>query len=66
MTELEKLKHLIERWIEHNEAHVKTYGEWASKAEALGEAELSEVMKQIVVESGKLNGLFSKAMEIIK
>jgi len=66
MTELEKLKHLIEHWIEHNEAHVKTYSEWASKAEALGEAELSEVMKQIVVESGKLNGLFGKALEIIK
>jgi len=66
MTELEKLKHLIEHWIEHNEAHVKTYGEWASKAEALGEDELSGVLRQIVEESRKLNGLFGKAMEIIK
>jgi hypothetical protein len=65
MTELEKLKHLLEHWMEHNEAHVKTYSEWAAKAESLGEADLYEVMKQIVEESRKLNGLFSKALEII-
>ena len=66
MTELEKLKHLIEHWIEHNEAHAQTYGEWESKAEALGETELSDLLKNIVEESGKLNGLFSKAMKLIK
>lgn len=66
MTELEKLKHLIEHWIEHNEAHAKTYGEWASKAEALGERELSDLLEKIVEESGKLNVLFSKAMKLIK
>jgi len=66
MTDLEKLKHLIEHWIEHNESHVKTYSEWALKAESLGEAELSEVMKQIAEESRKLNSLFSKALKIIK
>jgi hypothetical protein len=66
MTELEKLKHLIEHWIEHNEAHAKTYGEWAAKAESLGERELSELLKMIVEESGKLNILFSQAMKTIK
>ncbi|MBI5674801.1 MAG: hypothetical protein HZC48_03080 [Nitrospirae bacterium] len=66
MTELEKLKHLIEHWIQHNEAHVKTYGEWAAKAEALGKSELAELLKKIVEESKKLNNLFNKATEIIK
>lgn len=66
MTEIEKLKHLIEHWIEHNEAHAKIYGEWAAKAEALGETELSDLLKNIVEESGKLNDLFSKAMKLIK
>ena len=62
MTELEKLKHLLEHWIEHNEAHVKTYSEWAAKAESLGEKRISEMLKQIAVESKKLEELFKKAL----
>ena len=65
MTELEKLKHLIEHWIEHNEAHVNTYREWASKAEALEKKELSEILKQIAEENKKLEGLFKKALKTI-
>lgn len=65
MTELEKLKHLIEHWIEHNEAHVNTYREWASKAEALGKKELSAILKQIAEENKKLEGLFKKALKSI-
>ncbi len=63
MTELEKLKHLLEHWVEHNEAHVKTYSEWAAKAESLGEKKLSEMLRQIAEESKKLEGLFKKAMK---
>ncbi len=65
MTELEKLKHLLEHWIEHNEAHAKTYGEWALKAEVLGEKQLSVILGQIADESNKLEALFKKAMDII-
>ena len=65
MTELEKLKHLLEHWIEHNEAHVNTYREWASKAEALGKKELSAILKQIAEENKKLEGLFKKALKSI-
>lgn len=65
MTEMEKLKHLLKHWIEHNDAHVKTYGEWASKAGTLGEKELSEILSQIVEDSKKLDTLFKKAMEMI-
>ncbi len=63
MTELEKLKHLLGHWIEHNEAHVKTYSEWAVKAESLGEKNLAEMLKQITEESKKLEELFKKAMK---
>ncbi len=65
MTELEKLKHLLEHWIEHNDAHVKTYSEWALKAESLGNKKLSEILKQIAEESSKLERLFKKALESI-
>ncbi|MDO8281226.1 MAG: hypothetical protein Q7U10_01160 [Thermodesulfovibrionia bacterium] len=65
MTELEKLKHLLEHWIEHNDAHINTYKEWASKAESLGEKDLSGILVKVVDESKKLNDLFNKAQEII-
>ncbi len=65
MTELEKLKHLLKHWIEHNEAHVATYSGWAQKAESLGEKELSTILKQIAEESKKLEGLFKKALRNI-
>jgi hypothetical protein len=51
--------------MEHNEAHVSTYGEWAQKAAAMGENELSDILKQITDESRKLNNLFQKALESI-
>ena len=65
MTDIEKLKHLLSHWIEHNRAHEKTYIEWASKTETLGEKELSGILRQIADESRKLEGLFKKAMEMI-
>jgi hypothetical protein len=75
MTELEKLKHLLQHWLEHNEAHVKTYNEWAlrlgesakaEKTEALKMKELAEILKQIAEESKKLEVLFKKALKIIE
>jgi hypothetical protein len=65
MTELEKLKHLLEHWIEHNEAHVKTYSGWVSKAESLGEKELANILREVVDKSQKLDDLFKKAMGIL-
>ncbi len=65
MTDLEKLKHLLEHWIEHNESHVKTYHEWALKAESLGKKELSASLKRITEESKKLKGLFEKALKSV-
>jgi rubrerythrin len=65
MNDIEKLKHLLEHWIEHNNAHVNTYGEWASKAESLGEKELSDILRQIAGESRNLEALFKKAQGIL-
>lgn len=65
MTELEKLKHLLKHWMEHNEAHMKTYTEWAEKADGLDRKDISDILRQIVEDNNKLNGLFRKAEEII-
>jgi len=65
MTELEKLKHLLKHWMEHNDAHVKTYIEWAEKADGLNRKDISDILKQIVQDSNKLNELFKKAEDAI-
>ncbi|KPJ99251.1 MAG: hypothetical protein AMK71_10045 [Nitrospira bacterium SG8_35_4] len=65
MTELDKLRHLLKHWMEHNDAHVSTYDEWARKAAAMGENDLSDILKEITCESRKLNNLFQKALESI-
>jgi hypothetical protein len=64
MDEMEKLKHLLEHWIEHNEEHVKTYRDWAGKALAAGKPELSEVLRDIAAETGKMEKLFLKARKV--
>ena len=65
MTDLDKLKHLIEHWKDHNDAHVKTYREWAVKAESLGKKELAGILDRIAEESRKLEALFNKALHKI-
>jgi len=65
MTELEKLKHLLQHWIEHNDAHVSNYTEWALRVDALGQKELSDILTQISEDSKKINALFNKAINLI-
>jgi len=57
MNDIEKLKHLLEHWIEHNEAHVKTYNEWAVRLDRIIPAEEGELSKAEKAETVKLNKL---------
>jgi hypothetical protein len=65
MDDLEKLRHLIQHWIDHNEAHVKTYNEWVRKTESLGEKKISGIIKKIAEESKRLEDLFKEALKNI-
>jgi hypothetical protein len=74
MNDLEKLKHLLVHWKEHNEAHVKTYMEWALRMDELSKTEnsdaiimkeLSGILTQIADESRNLEVLLKKAQDII-
>lgn len=65
MTDLEKLKHLLDHWMEHNDAHVKTYSEWADKAASMDRKDIAEILDQIMDESRNMNSLFEKAKKII-
>lgn len=62
MTDLEKLKHLLKHWSEHNETHIQTYTEWAGKAESLGKEEVSKLLNQIAEETKRIDELLRKAL----
>lgn len=64
MDDLEKLKHLIGHWAEHNDEHARTYLEWSERIGALGRRELSAVLKEISEETVRLGRLFKKAEEL--
>ena len=64
MDDISKLRHLLEHWSEHNEEHAKTYLEWAEKAAASGDKELSSILKEIAENTKRMDGLFEKAKRI--
>ncbi|MFC1961935.1 hypothetical protein ACFLWN_02685 [Chloroflexota bacterium] len=41
-----KLSMLLDYWIEHNREHSQEFREWAEKAEASGEPDVSRVIRQ--------------------
>jgi cobalt/nickel transport system ATP-binding protein len=61
MPEIEKLRILIQHWVEHNHEHAETYLQWAEKAGTGGEAALAEILKEIATETKKIDALFEKA-----
>jgi hypothetical protein len=64
-TEMEKLRMLLDHWIEHNHEHAETYMQWAEKAGASGNSKLSGMLKEIAAEAKKMDVLFEKARQEI-
>jgi rubrerythrin len=64
MDDIEKLKHLIDHWFEHNAEHVRTYLYWADMADEKGKTELASVLRQMADETGKMEGLLKQAKEL--
>jgi len=62
---MEKLKHLLEHWIEHNQEHVKTYSEWAGKALKAGKSETADALREIADETRRMERMFLKARKAI-
>jgi nickel/cobalt exporter len=53
--EREKLKILLNHWIEHNKEHSQEFREWAEKAKGLGEAETCDDMLEAAQDMDKAN-----------
>lgn len=63
MDERDKLKTLLNYWIEHNREHSQEFREWADKAKALGENEVAGEMLQAVRETDKASELLSQSLK---
>ncbi|MBE8539291.1 hypothetical protein [Geoglobus acetivorans] len=63
--EIEKLKHLLQHWIDHNNEHVSKYLEWAEKIED-EYPDVSQKIKESIefFESGNLK--LKEAFELIR
>ena len=59
----DKLKALLKYWIAHNQDHSAEFKEWAEKAGAMGEAEVSTDIKQAVAQMDKATALFIHSLK---
>jgi len=61
VNEIEKLRHLIEHWLEHNEEHAKVYEEWAQRAESFGKPQTARLLKDIASGTRAIDKLLKEA-----
>ena len=61
--ERDKLKILLEHWVEHNNEHREEFAKWADKAKALGEAEVAGLMLKAAQEMGNSSDLLAQALK---
>lgn len=60
MSEIGKLRHLLEHWEEHNSEHAKTYREWARKTASEGRDDIAALLAKLAERTEDLNGLIKK------
>jgi hypothetical protein len=62
-SEIEKLRILLDHWIEHNKEHGDEFREWAEKARDLGEAVVQQDMLDAAQYMDKASDSLVKALE---
>ncbi|MBI5014285.1 MAG: hypothetical protein HZB55_02190 [Deltaproteobacteria bacterium] len=60
-----KLLHLLEHWIEHNDAHAQTYREWAERAATSGLASAAEHLEEAIRAVDRANEALRKAEQAL-
>ncbi|MFC2066113.1 hypothetical protein ACFLUO_03490 [Chloroflexota bacterium] len=61
--ERNKLRSLLNYWIEHNKEHSQEFKEWADKAKAFGEEVIGEEMIHAAKEMDKASRLLFRALK---
>jgi endonuclease III-like uncharacterized protein len=60
--EKEKIKILLNHWIEHNKEHSREFREWAKKARGFGEIETCDDILEAAQEMDKANEALLRAL----
>jgi len=63
MTDIEKLRHLIPHWIEHNRSHAAEFMRWAALASASGEKQAAALIENAASLLQKVEDDLSAALE---
>ncbi len=63
--EIERLRILLDHWIEHSESHRDSYISWAEKMEGIGRADVAEVLRKASSETQEVDKLFRKAKAML-
>jgi|WetSurSiteA1Bulk_404760.scaffolds.fasta_scaffold01789_8 hypothetical protein len=64
MSEIRKIRHLLNYWMSHNENHTESFMRWAAWASDEGNEELSRILVRLHLESKRLNRLFEAAKKV--
>lgn len=65
VSEIAKLRKMVEHWISHNEDHARSYRAWASRARKAGRREPGEILEEVASRTVEQNERFMKIIEII-
>jgi rubrerythrin len=65
VSEIVRLRKMVEHWISHNEEHARSYRLWASRAREAGCEEPGEILEEIASEIQEQNERFMKIVHII-
>lgn len=65
MTDIDKLKKLLEHWIEHNKSHREDYQKWAKRMEIIIKEDQANIFKEIAEETERIEKLFLRLKEIL-
>lgn len=62
LTDRDKLRKMIEHWIDHNVEHAKSFEQWAERARDMGEAGVADIIDRAARDMTQLNETFAEAL----
>jgi len=65
VSEIVRLRKMVEHWINHNQEHARSYRLWASRAREAGCEGAAEILDEIAAEVADQNERFLKIVDII-
>ena len=65
-SEGDKLRTLLNYWIEHNREHSEEFREWASKTKGFGKGEVGEDMLRAAGVMDKASQILSRALSLLE